>query len=76
MSERRIDIFGHRFVAERRAGHWALRHPDAEGRRGAPFHLPIPFDVVTDDALVDYLADLCHEWATPARDRVRWLDAP
>jgi len=31
-------------------------------------------DVRTPRALRDYLADVCHESATPEHDRVRWLD--
>ena len=69
-----IEIFGRRFVVVRRQDGWAVHHPGAEGKRGPELELPIPHDVLTPVALRDYLADLCHEWATPQHPRVRWLD--
>ena len=70
----RIEIFGRQFVAVRRRDGWAVHHPGGEGKRGPLLEVPIPHDVRTPRALRDYLADVCHEWATPEHDRVRWLD--
>jgi hypothetical protein len=70
----RIEIFGRPFVAVRRHDGWAVHYPGDEGKRGPLLDVPIPHDVRTPRALRDYLADVCHEWATPERDRVRWLD--
>jgi ankyrin repeat protein len=69
-----IEIFGRLFVAVRRHDGWAVHHPGDEGKRGPELAIPIPNDVRTPRALRDYLADACHEWATPEHDRVRWLD--
>jgi hypothetical protein len=71
---RALDIFGRQFFVERTAAGWGIYHPGAEGKRGAPLELPIPPGVGTDDELASYLADLCHEWATPAHPDVRWVD--
>jgi hypothetical protein len=45
-----------------------------EGKRGPPLDLPIPYFIDDHDALAKYLADLCHEWASPAHPEVRWVD--
>ena len=34
--------------------------------------LPIPPFIATDEELLRYLADVCHEGATPERPDVRW----
>ena len=70
-----LEIFGRRFVAVLRRDGWAVRYPGDEGKRGPLLEVPIPPDVLTPRALRDYLADVCHEWATPEHDRVRWLDS-
>jgi hypothetical protein len=70
----RIEIFGRPFVAVLRRDGWAVHYPGDEGKRGPLLEVPIPHDVRTPRALRDYLADVCHEWATPEHDRVRWLD--
>ena len=70
-----IEIFGRRFVVVRRPDGWAVHHPGDEGKRGPELEVPIPHDVLTPAALRDYLADVCHEWATPEQPRVRWLDS-
>jgi ankyrin repeat protein len=69
-----LEIFGRPFVAVLRRDGWAVHYPGAEGKRGPLLEVPIPHDVRTPRALRDYLADVCHEWATPEHDRVRWLD--
>ena len=70
-----LEIFGRRFVAVLRRDGWSVYHPGEEGKRGPLLEVPIPHDVVTPRALRDHLADVCHEWASPERDRVRWLDS-
>ena len=71
---RRLDIFGHAYVAAHTEDGWELYSPGAEGKRGPRLDLPIPPFVHTEAELAAYLADLCHEWATPAHPDVRWID--
>ena len=71
---RRLDIFGRPFLVERTAAGWGIFYPGSEGKRGPELALPIPYFVRTDDELAAYLADLCHEWATPAHPEVRWAE--
>lgn len=69
---RELEIFGRDFVATRAADGWAIYYRGAEGKRGPRFEIPIPHDVVSSEALCRYLADLCHEWASPEHPEVRW----
>jgi hypothetical protein len=71
---RRLDIFGHLFLVAREGAGWGLYYPGGEGKRGPRLALPIPHFVRTEAELAAYLADLCHEWATPAQPDVRWVD--
>ena len=70
-----LEIFGRPFVAVLRRDGWAVHYKGEEGKRGPLLEVPIPHDVRTPRALRDYMADVCHEWATPEHDRVRWLDS-
>ena len=71
---RRLDMFGRRFDVERTAAGWGIYYPGGEGKRGPELALPIPPFVRTEAELATYLADLCHEWATPAHPDVRWAE--
>ena len=70
---RELDVFGMRLVAERHGGSWRLFYRGADGKRRLATDLVVPEFVVTDDDLTRYLADLCHERATPANSEVRWI---
>jgi hypothetical protein len=71
---RNLDLFGRPFLVDRLGTDWAIYYPGAEGKRGPLFELPIPHFIDTHDDLAKYLADLCHEWATPSHPDVRWSD--
>jgi len=62
-----------RLLAEKTGDGWTIYHPSAEGKRRVAHDLVVPEFVVTDDDLVQYLADLCHEAATPTNQEVRWI---
>lgn len=71
---REIDVFGTRLLVERTPAGWRAYVPGDDGKRRLAHELmPIPGFVVTDEELRRYLADLCHEGATPARPDVRWV---
>jgi hypothetical protein len=69
---RQLEIFGRHFVATRAEDGWAVYYPGAEGKRGPRFEIPIPHDIVSPEELLRYLADLCHEWASPRHPDVCW----
>jgi hypothetical protein len=70
---RELDVFGRRVLVQRQEGEWLAFYPEADGRWNRAHDLLIPSFVATEDDLVQYLGDLCHEWATPELDRVRWV---
>ena len=74
MTWRQLDLFGRPFFVERTANGWSIHAQGSEGKRGPPLELPIPYFIEDHDTLAQYLADLCHEWASPAHPDVRWVD--
>lgn len=71
MPLREVEVFGHRLLVERTDQGWQTFQPHADGKR-AP-GVSIPSFVVTDDELLQYLADLWHESARPDRQTIRWV---
>lgn len=67
-----FDVFGQRVLIERTALAWLAFYPGPEGKRRPAFDIVIPPDL-PEDELESYLADLCHEWATPEDPEVRRL---
>lgn len=68
----RFDVFGQRVAIERTPGGWSTWLLGADGkRRRADFEVPA---FVAEDELAQYLADLFHESATPARVEVRRIE--
>ena len=65
-------MFGSRIIVERTATGWAAFYPAAEGKRRPAHWLLIPPDL-PEDAMAQYLADFCHEGATPAYPDVKRL---
>ncbi len=70
---REIEVYGERLLAERQGARWVLFYPGGDGKRRVATDLLVPDFVTTDDDLAEYLADLCHERATPMNREVRWL---
>lgn len=74
MGMRELAVFGRRVLVERTARGWVAFYPGADGKRRPAHDLPVPPFVATEADLVHYLADLCHEWASPAHREVRWVE--
>jgi len=71
MTVREVEIYGHRLLVERTPDGWRTFRPSGEGKRVPA--ISIPSFVVSDDDLLQYLADLWHESARPDRQVVRWI---
>jgi len=67
-----FDVFGTRVLIERTSTGWRALYPGPEGKARAAHDIVIPADVEEAD-LRQYLADSCHEWASPERPDVRRL---
>ena len=67
-----FDVFGRRLIVERSAGRWQAFYGGPDGKRREARDLVIPAEVAEAE-LERYLADLCHEWASPQAPHVRRL---
>ena len=65
----RLDVFGREVEIVRRQQQWLVFYPGPDGKKRLAEDLVIPAGLA-ESQLIEYLADLCHEWATPERDRV------
>ena len=70
---REVEVYGRRLLVERTAEGWQGYTPGDDGKRRLSPAVLIPHFVVTDDELLQYLADLWHESARPDRQTVRWI---
>jgi len=70
---REIQVFGIHLLADQQKGRWTLFYPGADGKRRPAHDLVVPEVVGTEDDLAAYLADICHEAATPTNHEVRWI---
>jgi len=68
---REVEVFGRRLLVEHTDAGWRTYFPGSDGKRGLGVDIP-PF-IVSDDELLQYLADLWHESARPDRNVVRWV---
>ena len=68
----KLNAYGRELIIERRAHGWCAFHPGSEGKR-RPADFTIPSDLSRAD-IPRYIADLLHEWATPAHPAVEEID--
>ncbi len=66
-------MFGRIVEVIRDNDHWNAFYIGNEGKKRLAKDIVIPSEVRKED-IVDYVADLCHEWATPVRNEVKMLD--
>jgi hypothetical protein len=70
MKSIKLDVFGRRMLVEESQTGWSLFYLGAEGKRRPAHDLVIPDDL-PEAEIETYLADLCHEWATPRHPGVK-----
>lgn len=66
----KLEIFGRLVIASRTGDRWEVFYSGADGKRRLAKDIVVPSDVREPD-LEQYLADLCHEWATERFPTVR-----
>ncbi len=59
----KLDVFGRRMVALRTENAWSVFYLGSDGKRRPAIDVFVPSWVKESD-LVEYLVDLCHEWAS------------
>jgi hypothetical protein len=69
MAPLKLEVFGRSVLVERRVDGWEAFYLGNDGKRRRAEELIIP-STILEEELETYLADLCHEWATPRNPRV------
>ena len=67
-----FDVFGRCVLVERTSTGWRALYPGVEGKAQVAHDLVIPADT-PEMEMRQYLADFCHEWASPEHPDVRRL---
>ena len=60
-------------MASKSAAGWQLFYMSSEGKRRPADDIMVP-DFVTESELVNFIADLCHEWASEKYPGVKRID--
>ncbi len=69
----KLNVFGRVVEATRDGTHWAVFYPGNEGKKRRADDIVLPSEL-KEENLIEYIADLCHEWATPSNNEVKRLD--
>ena len=68
----KLNVFGRIIEVMREEGRWKVFCLGNEGKKREAHNIVIPSSLKEED-LTKYIADLCHEWATPANPQVKRL---
>ncbi len=68
----KFDVFGQDVLVAKVGGGWKAYYYGPEGKRRPAVDIVIPKGVAESE-LRQYLADLCHEWATSRHPEVKKL---
>ncbi len=69
----KFDVFGRKVLVARIEDGWQAFYVGNEGKRRAATDIIIPGNI-DESNLLQYLDDLCHEWATDRNNCVRRVD--
>ncbi|MGI9204848.1 MAG: DUF7661 family protein [Woeseiaceae bacterium] len=72
MTSVKLDVFGRIVIATRGECGWKMFYAGTEGKRRPALDIIVPPEI-PEAGLEQYLADLCHEWATGRNPRVKRL---
>ena len=73
MKSIKFDVFGREVLVARTEGGWQAFYVGNEGKRRLARDIIIPGNVMESN-LLQYLDDLCHEWATDRNNSVKRMD--
>jgi len=65
----KLNVFGKHIEVLRRNNRWETYYLGNEGKKRIAEDILVPSNIDEAD-LVEYIADLCHEWATPQKNNV------
>ena len=69
----KLNVFGRLVEVSKDHHGWKAFYPGTGGTKRLAHDIVIPSDL-DESELVDYIADLCHEWATLENNEVTRLD--
>ena len=69
----KLNVYGKMVEVVRDDGYWKVFYLGNEGKKRLAIDIFVPSSTKGED-VVTYIADLCHEWATPLRNEVKRLD--
>lgn len=69
----KLNVFGRIIEVVRDDSRWKVFYYGNEGKKRLANDIILPPSLKKED-LVEYIADLCHEWATPSNSKVKKLD--
>jgi hypothetical protein len=73
MSSIKFDVYGRHVLISRTKDGWNIDFVSGEGKKRPAADIFIP-DFISESEIEQYLADLCHEWATDEHPSVRRID--
>jgi hypothetical protein len=73
MKSLKFDVFGRRVLVVGSENGWSVFYLGTEGKRRPAWDIVVP-DSVSEAEVEQYLADLCHEWATERHPDVKRLE--
>ena len=65
----RLDVFGRRITVVLRGDRWQAYYTSGDGKRCPVDGLVIPANR-SETEMIRYVADICHEWASPSHSEV------
>jgi len=68
-----LDVFGRRVRAAKSDQGWQMYYLGSDGKRRPADDIMVPA-FVTESEIVNFMADLCHEWATEKYPDVRRIE--
>jgi len=73
MKSLKFDVFGRDVLIVEKDGAWEAFYLGSEGKRRIAKDISVPSSI-TESELIQYLDDLCHEWATDRNNSVRKVE--
>ena len=69
----KLNVYGRIVQIEQATDSWKAYYVGNEGKRRPAVDIVIPKHINREN-LLEYIADLCHEWATPRNNDVKILE--
>ncbi len=69
----KLEVFGRQVMAAKSGQGWQIYCLSEDGKRRPALDIMVPA-FVTESEIVNFIADLCHEWATDKYPEVRQID--